>query len=74
MYYSKFYTDEDEKKLKNYELHNVYRWLIDNIFIEKQSNFIDVFYRFCNLTNYDYGDLMQTREKHKNQTFKNDLF
>lgn len=72
-YYNKIFTEE-ETKLTNYEFHKTYKWLIDNIFIEKQSNFIDVFYRFCNLTNYDYGDALIKQDKHKNQTFKNELF
>jgi len=77
-YYNKEYTEE-EIKLINFETEikptqNVYKLLIDNIFIEKQSNFMEVFFRLCDITNYNYGNYKNNKEKIKNEKFKNDLF
>jgi hypothetical protein len=76
-YYNRFYTKE-ETMLKNYEseikpIHKIFKKLIDDIFIEKQSDFMEVFFRFCSLTNYDTKNINKL-EKFKVEKFQNDLF
>jgi hypothetical protein len=74
-----FFFDRMEKMtlkrpLYYQEKNLIYNQLIDDIFIEKQSSFIEIFCRFCELTNYDYGDLLTKKEKVKINKFENELF
>jgi len=52
----------------------IYNKLIDDVFLEKQSDFIDVFCRFCKLTNYNYGELLNIVEKKRINKFNNEMF
>ena len=48
--------------------NDIYKKLVDNIAIEKQANFIESLYKFCNLTNYKPENIK------KYQFFKSDKF
>ena len=74
-----FFFDRMDKVIYKYpEYYNtsndpIYKKLIDNIAIEKQSNFIDVFYKFCKLTNYECSNIKKFYFN-KADKFINDLF
>ena len=47
--YPLLYNDEE------YEHHDLYKWLIDKTYEERQSNFIKVLISFCKLSNYEFS-------------------
>lgn len=67
------------KKPEYYEKSNdpIYRNVIDNIALEKQANFMDVFYKFCKLANYDCSNIKKfifnKSEKFINDTFESKM-
>ena len=73
-----FFFDRMEKQNLKYpewyhSLDENYKFLVDSSFNEKQSNFMDVFYIFCSMTNYDASKI----KKHlfnKTEKFENNLF
>jgi hypothetical protein len=72
-----FFFDRMEKSLLKYPkwyngLDDVYKFLVDSALEEKQSNFMDVFYEFCKMTNYNIGNVKKI-VKNKLEKFNNDL-
>jgi len=74
-----FFFDRMEKMVLKYphwysSLENkYYKFLIDSSLNEKQSTFMDVFYKFCEMTNYDVGNVKKIVKK-KLDKFENELF
>lgn len=64
------YENPDYYKTSN---DNLYISLINNIAIEKQSNFVDSFYKFCSLTNYETPNLKKV-SFNKTEKFINELY
>lgn len=53
--------------------NDIYKNLIDNILLEKQSNFMDSFYKFCELANYNPENIKK-HQYFKTEKFINDLY
>ena len=53
---------------------DIYKKLINNIRIEKQSNFNDIFIKFCKLTNYKIDKIIKRKNIKSESQFINDLF
>lgn len=74
-----YFFDRMEKMIYKtpefYKLSNdpIYQNLIDNIAIEKQANFIESFYKFCSLTNYDHKNIKRF-VFNKTSKFINELY
>ena len=74
-----FFFDRMKKEIFKYpEFYNtcndeIYKKLIDDISYERQSNFIDSFYKFCHITNYDISNIKRYIYK-KSEKFVNSLF
>jgi hypothetical protein len=74
-----FFFDRMEKSTLKYPHwyasleDNLYKFLIDSSLNEKQSAFMDVFYKFCEMTNYDVGNVKKI-VKFKLDKFENTLF
>lgn len=73
-----FFFDRMEKTTLKYpkwynEGNELYKFLVDKSFEEKQSNFIDVFYKFCELTNYNIGNVKKF-VKNKLEKFNNKFY
>jgi hypothetical protein len=76
-----FFFDFTKKRTIEYPVwynkmdNKIYKFIIDKSIEEKQTNFTEVFFEFCNLTNYDFSN-MQDKIKmleDKNDNFKNDF-
>jgi hypothetical protein len=74
-----FFFDRMEKQVyKIPDFYNTcndkaYKNLIDNISIEKQARFIEVFYKFCELTNYKCNNIKKIYFN-RAENFINDLY
>lgn len=73
-----YFFDRMEKQVMKYpkwyqEGNELYKFLVDKAFEEKQSNFIDVFYKFCELTNYNSSNIKKI-VKNKLEKFENEFF